>query len=71
VLLDYCTSTTALSDEPDDPFWRALGALNGLTSFEDGLVPSQEQQVAPAASFRLLRAAQRGAETSDPKAASA
>ncbi|MDP9932865.1 hypothetical protein [Variovorax paradoxus] len=44
VLLDYCTSTTALSDEPDDPFWRALGALNGLMSFDDGLVPSQEQQ---------------------------
>jgi hypothetical protein len=44
VLLDYCMSTTALSDEPDDPFWRALGALNGLTSFDDGLVPPQEQQ---------------------------
>ncbi|WP_139188713.1 hypothetical protein [Variovorax sp. OV700] len=37
-------STTALSDEPDDPFWRALSALNGLTSFDDGLVPPQEQQ---------------------------
>lgn len=44
VLLDYCMSTTALSDEPDDPFWRALGALNTLTSFDDGLVLPQELQ---------------------------
>ena len=43
-LLDYCLSTPPLSDAPDDPFWQALGALNGLTSFDDGLVPSQEQQ---------------------------
>lgn len=43
-LLDYCASTTAVSDEPDDPFWRALGALNALTSFDDGLVPPQDQQ---------------------------
>jgi hypothetical protein len=43
-LLDYCMSTTAVSDEPDDPFWRALGALYALSSFDDGLVPPQDQQ---------------------------
>lgn len=44
ILLDYCMSISARSDEPDDPFWRALGALNALTSFDDGLVPPREQQ---------------------------
>ena len=43
-LLDYCMSTTALSDEPSDPFWQALSALNTLTSFDDGLVLPQDQQ---------------------------
>ncbi|WP_395316817.1 hypothetical protein [Variovorax sp. UC74_104] len=44
VLLDYCLSTTPLSDEPGDPFWQALSALNSLTSFDDGLVLTHEQR---------------------------